>query len=267
MNLYQTSALYNQNMSQEKQDKFLDFYRHVFNGYKITTIHDCSIGAGGTTLPLAKLGYQISGSDLCENLLEKAKENFKQQGYNVPLFACDLRKLSEVLPDTYDCIISTGNSLPHVSNDEVAEFVKCIAPKISRDGFLFIDMRNWDKILAEKPIFTARDPLVMTEEKHVSLYQIWNWHDDQSVDFIFATSTDIKGKHEKTSLTFAPTYYPLKLRDYEKMLNEHGFEIRQNFDVDYLWLGSHREDAKTGKFKEDFDKINWYAVLAQKVRE
>lgn len=64
MNLYETSALFSQNMSQKQQEKFLDFYKQVFSEYDITSIHDCSIGAGGRTIPLAKLGYQISGSDL-----------------------------------------------------------------------------------------------------------------------------------------------------------------------------------------------------------
>ncbi len=266
LNLYETSALFNQNMSQKQQEKFLDFYRHVFGDYDITTIHDCSIGAGGTTIPLAELGFQVSGSDLSETLLMKAKENFAHQGYSAELFQCDFRKLGDVLPNTYDCVISTGNSLPHVSNQDVSSFIESISTKINQGGLLFIDMRNWDRILNERPIFSARDPFVMTEEKHVSLYQIWNWHDDGSIDFIFVTSTDIKGKHEKTSLLHAPTYYPLKYRDYENMLNEHGFEIRRCFDVDHLWLSSHSEEAKTGNFDADFDKISWYAVLAQKVR-
>ena len=74
MNLYDTSALFNQNMSTEQQQRFLEFYEHVFGNYGINTIHDCSIGAGGTTIPLAKLGYRISGSDLSENLVAKAKD-------------------------------------------------------------------------------------------------------------------------------------------------------------------------------------------------
>lgn len=266
MDLYETSALYNQNMSKEQQGKFLDFYKQVFSQYDITTIHDCSIGAGGTTIPLAKLGYQVSGSDLSENLIKKAKVNFEEEGYNIELFTADFRKLSEVLPNTYDCIISTGNSLPHINNQDVCSFIKSVSMKINKDGLLFIDMRNWDKILNEKPIFNARDPFVMTEEEHVSLYQIWNWHDDQSVDFIFVTSFDKKGRHEKTSLTYAPTYYPLRYNDYEKMLRDNGFEIRRCFDVDHIWLGSHKEDTKTGNFEKDFEKINWYGILAQKVR-
>ena len=266
MNIYGTTALFNQNMSHEQQMKFLDFYRQVFGEYNVNTIHDCSIGAGGTTLPLAKLGYEISGSDLSESLLAKAKENFNSAGYDIELHTCDFRNLDQVLTKTYDCIISTGNSLPHVSNADVSGFIENIAPKINQNGFILIDMRNWDRILHEKPIFTARDPFVMTDKEHISLYQIWNWHDDQSVDFTFVTSTDKSGKHEKTSFTYVPTYYPLKYNDYKKMLNDYGFDIKCCYDVDDLWLSSQKAESKSGNFEEDFDKISWYAVLAQKVR-
>lgn len=266
MDLYETSALFSQNMAKEQQNKFINFYKKVFSGYNITTIHDCSIGAGGTTLPLSKLGYKVSGSDLSESLLNKAKENFKKEGYKVELFVSDFRDLGNVLQNNVDCIISTGNSLPHVNNRDVNNFIKNISSKINKNGLLFVDIRNWDKILKEKPIFSARNPLVMTEEEHTSLYQIWDWHDDQSVDFIFATSTDKNGKHEKTSFTFAPTYYPLKYKNYEKVLNQNGFEIKSCFDVDYLWLGSNKEGIKTGDFQKDFYEINWYAILAQKIK-
>lgn len=265
MNLYETSALFNQNMNEKKQKKLLDFYGQVFNGFNIEKIHDCSIGAGGTTLPLAKLGYNVSGSDLSESLLTKASENFKRSGYDIELYLSDFRNLGETLHTTYDCIMSTGNSLPHVNNADVLDFIKVVSTKINKDGLLYIDIRNWDKILKEKPIFSARDPIVMNENEHTSLYQIWNWHDDQSVDFIFATSIDKNDKHEKTSLTFAPTYYPLKFTDYEKMLSNCGFEIKRCFDVDYLWLDSNVDKSKTGDFNEDFYKIQWYAILAQKM--
>lgn len=265
MNIYETRALYNQNMSPDQQTKFLEFYKHVFGEYNIKSIHDCSIGAGGTTLPLAKLGYKISGSDLSESLLKKAKENFSSAGFDVELLTSDFRSLDRVLPDTYDCIISTGNSLPHVNNADVRSFIESIASKINQNGLIFVDMRNWDKILNDRPIFSARDPFVMTNEEHTSLYQIWNWHDDQSVDFTFATSTDKNGKHEKTTFTYAPTYYPLKYKDYEKILNDCGFRIRSRYDVDHLWLSSQQKETRSGDFDSDFHKINWYAVLAQKI--
>lgn len=265
MNLYDTPALFNQNMSREQQDKFQEYYNKVFNNYDIKTIHDCSIGAGGTTLPLSRLGYKVSGSDLSKTLLDKAKENFNKEGYNIELFKSDFRNIENDLNGKYDCIISTGNSLPHVNNKDVTTFVKSANKKLNKEGLLYIDIRNWDKLLLEKPIFNAKDPIVMNEEEHTSLYLIRNWHDDNSVDFIFITSIDKYGKHVDDIVVSAPTYYPLEYQVYEKILNNNGFEIKKCYDLDYLWLSFHKDVKKTGNFEKDFNSINWYGILAQKI--
>ncbi len=61
MSLYETPALYNQNMADDQQKKLYEFYKKIFKPYEIKTLHDSSIGACGTTIPLAKLGYEVSG--------------------------------------------------------------------------------------------------------------------------------------------------------------------------------------------------------------
>lgn len=265
MDLYNTSALFHQNMSDHKQIQLKNFYHKVFHSLKIKTIHDCSIGAGGTTLPLKKIGYEVSGSDLSENLLKKAKENFSQAGYDIPLFVSDFRDIKDTLKEKYDCILSTGNSLPHIKNDEISNFVKDIYHKINDGGYLYIDMRNWDKVLDEKPIFQARHPLVMTAQEHTSLYQIWNWHDDGSVNFIFVNAKDRDGKHVESSLLHAPTYYPLKFSEYCKMLESSGFIIIECFDMDPIFLNETDNLHKTNHFKNDFHHIQWYGILAKKI--
>lgn len=265
MNLYDTAALYAQNMSEPQREKFRAFYRAAFQGFDFKLVHDCSIGAGGTTLPLAELGYAVSGSDLSENLLAKAADNFSAQGYEIKLSLRDLRDAGDAIPDGCGCVLSTGNSLPHVDLDGVRAFVSTAASRLGPGGLLFVDMRNWDAIVAERPIFTARDPFVMNEREHVSLYQVWEWHDDGSVDFVFVTSTDRDGRHVKTSALKAPRYYPLRYADYAAALSDYGFEIVGRYDMDGLWPGAHGgAGGKTGRFDDDFQKIAWYAVLARK---
>lgn len=265
MKLYETEALYQQNMSPKQQEKFKMHYQHVFKEADIKKIHDCSIGAGGTTLPLAALGYEVSGSDLSENLLTQCQENFYKAGFSGEFFQSDFREIHHKLSKSYGCIMSTGNSLPHISNEEVEQFIKNIVPFIKSKGYFYIDLRNWDQLLIDKPLFKARDPFIMTQDEHKSLYQIFNWFDDDSVEFVFVTSKDVKGKHVSADHTYAPKYYPLRLNQLKALLNTYGFRIESLYDMDDIWFGEDKKNEKTGDFMTDYPSIRWYSLLAQKI--
>lgn len=263
--IYDTGALYNQHMSKEDQENFSKFYGQLLSGYDITTIHDCSIGAGGSTLPLAKLGYTVSGSDLNENLLNRAKLNFAANGHSPKLFIADFRYIGDFMDEKVDCLISTGNSLPHVDLKGFEAFLQSASKCLKDQGLLFFDIRNWDTIDRERPIIHAIDPKVMTAEEHRSIYLLFNWHDNGSVTFSFATSTDKNGKHVSLDLISAPAYYPLLKEDISALLEKYGYKLLDWIDVDYLWMGKGMEKEKTGAFDVDFDNIQWYGVFAQKV--
>jgi len=259
--IYDTGALYMQNMAPQSQEAFRKYYAEIFSCCTSGRVHDCSIGAGGTTLPMAKLGYEVSGSDLSQNLLAKAKENFNSAGFSIPLFQADFTKLDEHLSTEYDIIMSTGNSLPHVDAAGFTSFVQAAHKCIRPNGYLYFDIRNWDKILRERPIFIARDPFVMTAEKHESLYQIFQWNADNSVTFIFVTSVDENGVHVRESATMAPKYYPLLKKDLESILHDNGFELTSYYNMDALW---HR-DKNSAPGDTDFETLDWYGALFKKL--
>jgi SAM-dependent methyltransferase len=262
--IYDTTALYGQHMDNNSQEKLMKFYKDLFSKYKISTIHDCSIGAGGTTLPLAKIGYNVSGSDLNENLLNRAKTNFSDFGYNPKLFIADFRNLGDLLEDKVDCIISTGNSLPHVDLNGFNSFLKSAYGKVKDDGLLFFDIRNWDTINEEKPLINAVDPKEMTAEIHRSVYLLYNWHDNGSVTFTFVTSIDKNGKHMSINTISVPSYYPLLRNDISKKMAENGYELIEYVDMDKLWLAKGMEKEKAGDFEKDYKNIQWYGILARK---
>ena len=54
----------------EAIETYKQYYTTVFTGLGIENIHDCSMGSGGATFPLCELGYDVSGSDINENMLK-----------------------------------------------------------------------------------------------------------------------------------------------------------------------------------------------------
>lgn len=263
--IYDTSALYEQNMDDGAQQAFTEFYRELLEDRFIQTIHDCSVGAGGSTLPLGKLGYKVSGSDISENLLERARLNFEKAEVPAELFTADFQKLDEAL-EQVDCVFSTGNSLPHVNGRGFRKFLRAAWTVLPNRGYLFFDIRNWDALVEERPVMRGGDPMVMTAKEHCSRYQLFNWHQDGSVTMTFATCTDKNGKQAGIDLLETPVYYPLLRKDIELGLRASGFQLISYYDMDALWLPGEKAPKKTGYFAKDFPQIRWYGVLAQKIK-
>ena len=263
--IYDTPVLYNQHMSEQDQFNFKTMYRKIFMDCNIHSMHDCSIGAGGSTLPLTKMGYIVTGSDLSENLLHKAQENFETNGVRTELFIADFREIGSFLKEKVDCIISTGNSLPHVDLEGFKQFLVSAKNGLNENGYIFFDLRNWDTIVEEHPIMHAVDPKIMTAQEHRSVYLLFNWHDDGSVSFIFATSIDRFGKHDHIDFIEAPVYYPLLKNDIQSYLHNCGYRLIRYVDMDEVWLGQGMEKPKSGQWESDFTNIQWYGVLAQSI--
>ena len=264
--IYETPALRYQHMSEHSQKILESFYRQMLSGCQIHTIHDCSIGAGGTTLPLAGLGYLVSGSDLSSVMLEAARENFALNGYTLELFVADFREFGRYMAETVNCVISTGNSLPHVNLEGFHLFLDSAYSSLADEGYLFFDLRNWDALLAERPLIYIHNPIIMTAEEHRSFFQLFSWHDDNSVTFSFVTSLDREGQHVSEEILQAPRYYPLRLDDILSALVQHGYRLLNLYDLDSIWTGLTEKPGKTGSFRSDFSLIQWYGVLAQKCR-
>jgi hypothetical protein len=163
-----------------------------------------------------------------------------------------------------DCIMSTGNSIPHVDLQGFNDFLKSSATKLNKDGLLFFDIRNWDALSGEKPVMHIhnRNPKKMTAEEYRNTFLLFNWHDNGSVTFSFALITDRNGKNESLDIIPVPLYYPLLKKDIIVCLENNGYRLAACFDMDYLWTKA-LEREKTGTFNVDFENIQWYGILAK----
>lgn len=83
-------------------------------------------------------------------MIRKCKEKASAAGYEIELKSCDFRKLSCWEGKQFDCVASTGNSLPHVNNDDVLTALEQMNSLVKKGGYLYLDTRNWEKILNEK---------------------------------------------------------------------------------------------------------------------
>lgn len=236
----------------ENEGRFQAYQRHweqVLQGTGIQTVLDVSIGTGNVTLPLAALGKKLWGSDLSQAMLEKCREKAGKRGYEVELRQSDFRELTCWEGMRFDCVASTGNSLPYVENSQLLSALGRMDALVKEGGYLYFDMRHWDRILRERQRFYLYNPF-FDGETRVNLVQAWDYNPDNTMTFnllyTFERENKIVGKE-----IFEEHYFPIERRLLLEKLAELGYgEIRQFCFPAFL--------------KQEAGNEEWFCVLAKK---
>lgn len=222
----------------------------ILAGKSIKNLLDISIGSGNMTLPLLDLGIELHGSDLNEAMLKRCQAKAAAKNYAVDLRVSDFRKLSQNFSGLFDCVASTGNSLPYVTNEEVLDVLEQMDALVRPGGYLYFDVRNWDLVLRTKQRFYLYNP-VFDGDIRINLVQAWDYNQDGTMDFNLLYTFE-KGNKIFQKEVFQEHYHPIRQTLLLEKLKEMGYqdpEIR-------------RMPAHAGSF--DPDKNDWYSVIAQK---
>ena len=180
--IYDRTDIYDLLEDQTHWSAYKKHWKTLLQGKNVHSFLDVSIGSGSVTLPLCELGVQLAGSDLSEEMIRKCKEKASAAGYEIELKSCDFRKLSCWEGKQFDCVASTGNSLPHVNNDDVLTALEQMNSLVKKGGYLYLDTRNWEKILNEKRRFYLYNP-VFAKKCRVNLVQVWDYSSEDTITF------------------------------------------------------------------------------------
>ncbi|KAB3529607.1 class I SAM-dependent methyltransferase [Alkaliphilus serpentinus] len=180
--LYNRPDIYDIHFSGKMAELLRKHYEIVLSNKEICTIHDCSYGTGNLTNELARMGYHISGSDLSKEMLSRAEEKINAENLKIKLTQSDFRDLTTNIKDKFDCVMSTGNSLAHVSNEDVKKVLYQMAQLIKKKGYIYIDTRNWDRILSTRQRFYYYQPFFKNDER-INAMQVWDCNSDGTITF------------------------------------------------------------------------------------
>ena len=235
----------------EDEYRYNVYRRHwetLLKNRQIETFLDVSIGSGNVTLPVTDLGVRLSGSDLSEAMLQKCQEKADAKKLNLELECCDFRAVAEHFSEKYDCVASTGNSLPYVSNEDVCKTLEQMDSLVTPGGYLYFDVRNWDKILRERQRFYLYNPF-FDGDTRINLIQVWDYNEDASMTFhllyTFERENRIFQKEE-----FEEHYIPVRRKILLDKLQKMGYKEIMNFPVGILDIS--------------VDDTDWYCVMARK---
>lgn len=248
--LYDRADIYDLIESESRYNIFKTHWENILRGRDIKSLLDVSIGSGSATLPLAELGVKLSGSDLSEQMLANCRKKAQAKDLPIELKCCDFRNVSSHFDGSFDCVASTGNSLPYVSNDDVLRALEQMDSLVKPGGYLYYEIRNWDKILRDKPRFYLYSPF-FDGDTRINLVQVWDYHQDGGMTF------NLLYTFEKDNRVFQ-----------NEIFEEHYYPIGRKIMLDKLKAMKYG-DIQLLNDPSQFQKIppedaDWYCVIAQK---
>ncbi len=106
---------------------------------------ECACGTGSITIPLRKMGYQMTGVDLSEEMIAGAMEKARKEGVMIPFIRQDMCSLS--LPRKTECILATCDGVNYLTAPEkVKQFFASAYAMLKNGGALIFDISSAFKL-------------------------------------------------------------------------------------------------------------------------
>ena len=181
-------------------------------------ILDCACGIGTQAIGLARMGYNVTASDISYGELKEAKERAQKSNVNLHLERADFRALEYTFNEQFDIIIAMDNALPHMLTEkDLNNAVKSIINQLKSGGIFVASIRDYDALLKTKPPYSP--PYIHKTEhgKRVS-FQTWEWNEDiyRLTQYIIDDEKDLKISK------FECEYRATRREELTKLLLSHG---------------------------------------------
>ncbi|HEX5323630.1 MAG TPA: class I SAM-dependent methyltransferase [Capsulimonadaceae bacterium] len=196
------------------------------------TILDASCGIGTQALGLAKLGYQVSGSDLSPASVARAMRESEARGLAINWQVADMRTLDETWPCQFDLVIACDNAIPHLlSDDEIEVAFRALLACTKPGGGCLISVRDYTQ--DDKSGATRVKPYGVRQDDRARylLWQVWEFHGDiYDVDFYFVEDD----RQNCNVRVFRDRYYAIALDRLAELMQAAGFEKVERLDDRYF---------------------------------
>jgi SAM-dependent methyltransferase len=207
--------------SMARQASMLDSLIRETWGRGQGTILDAACGIGTQALGLARLGYQVTASDLSAEEVERAGAEGARLGVRVEWSVADMRKSFSHHARQFDVVISCDNSVPHLLTDEdilraFRQFFQCTSP----GGGCILSVRDYEREdLSKQQI----KPYGIREQDGTRwlLWQVWDPHGstyDVTLYFV-----EDRGGSECRTHVFRTTYYAVGIPKLMDLMRQAGY--------------------------------------------
>lgn len=149
------SAYYDLMYRDKRYDLECDFLEAAFRtarGPRVKQVLDLGCGTGGHALVLAERGYEVTGIDRAEGMLEIARTKAGSlSGVAPPVFRCgDLRSLE--LGSSFDAVVAMFAVISYLStNEQIIEALRAVRRHLQPGGVFVFDAWHGPGVLRDLP--------------------------------------------------------------------------------------------------------------------
>ncbi len=124
---------------------FIDEHSDLLIRYRSGRLHDASCGNGVQAVALRARGYDISASDISEEMLQLTRKYAKNKQVALSTFRSAWDELAQKVTEKFDVVLCVGNSISHTrSYSERVATLRQFYEILKEGGTLLLDTRNWD---------------------------------------------------------------------------------------------------------------------------
>ena len=215
MNFYSQISFFYDEMT--RFDKRIESERPVFENilkkYPARCVLDAGCGSGLHSILLAQMGIEVDGFDLSREMLDLAIRNAETNCVTPGFTKADFLNYPDYIHKLYDAVFCLGNSLVHLitlKDQRVA--LQNFKDSLQKDGYLCIQILNYDKILREK-----REILVDIEVGDRKITRSYTYK-ARTIDF--TVTTKFAGRSSKSTTEL----YPMTYNELTDLLFQAGFK-------------------------------------------
>jgi len=135
------ASVYDRLMADVDYQAWAAFYHALMERYGLARgkVCECACGTGSLTIPLAKLGYQMTGVDLSADMLFEAAQKARKEGIGIPFVKQDMRQLN--LHRQMDAVLCTNDGINYLKNsEELVQFFTRAWETLKEGGVLMMDL-------------------------------------------------------------------------------------------------------------------------------
>jgi len=220
--------LYLKTFNYEQDAEFVD---SILKKYQIKEFLELGCGSGHLAQILVKKGYQITGCDLYEEMLQIARKrlpgvDFSQQ---------DIRRLR--LDKKFDAIIAMGRMFTYMtSNEDVEQSIHSIAACLNPDGIFLFD--NFSAPHFIKNFKANEEKIHEVDLGHRKIKRISRntWNLKHGVTFNWHAKYQIEEQAKSREIedeSVLRAFFPEEL---EYFLKRAGLEVIEWFDRDFAFM-------------------------------